>query len=749
MVASSAVFFLQRLKIYQKTTENPSNIPFWLMSHPLLKIHCLILYQNTNIQATMSNNLLKKAGIMFLLSCMWAGMKADDTPLKLKMQMQTGAIDQLVIPGDTTAMNWLVKTDGSQYAWVKANYGWGLGYFTLSKGRVTVKKEWGKPAQVSSDGMHVVYQEGDIRIRVDRRWEGSDLIEQYTFINTGKESVSLYDIGIYTPLNDNYPNSRQCINARTNVQVWEGDNAAYVNALRMGAYAPHLGLVVTQGAVKSYEIWERGNQKANSHTRGIFALNLPDLYLRPNQTYTLEWHLFAHQGNEDFQKKLLERGSVLASASKYVYQKGETAMVRIESAARLKNVEAFINGVPVPVTEACADRNLYVVYHKMEEPGEARFTFRYNGNHTTHANVLVVSSEQGLLKKRVDFILNRQQMNRKDDPRYGAYMIYDNEGDSIYLNDTPNCNPVDRDEGAERVGMGVLLAKQYILTKDERIKESLLKYATFIREKLQTKDYVTYSSVDQKNRNRGYNYMWVADFYFLMYQATGDKQYAIYGYETMQSMFRQFGYGFYAIGIPVLRGLESLQKAGMKKEYKKLLNDFVKTGDVFVKNGLNYPAFEVNYEQSIVAPAIEFLAQLYLATKDSRYLEEVKRQMPVLEAFNGFQPSFHLNEVAIRHWDGYWFGKREMFGDTFPHYWSTITGAVYHYYYLCTGDKTYQQRAENVVRNNLCLFFEDGRASCAYLYPYKVNGEKAQFYDSYANDQDWALVYYLLVNENI
>lgn len=44
----------------------------------------------------------------------------------------------------------------------------------------------------------------------------------------------------------------------------------------------------------------------------------------------------------------------------------------------------------------------------------------------------------------------------------------------------------------------------------------------------------------------------------------------------------------------------------MTKEYKKLLSDFVKTGDVFIKNGLNYPAHEVNYEQSIVAPAIRF-----------------------------------------------------------------------------------------------------------------------------------------------
>jgi len=134
---------------------------------------------------------------------------------------------------------------------------------------------------------------------------------------------------------------------------------------------------------------------------------------------------------------------------------------------------------------------------------------------------------------------------------------------------------------------------------------------------------------------------------------------------------------------------------------------------------------------------------------NQEYLDEVKRQMPVLEAFNGFQPSYHLNEVAIRHWDGHWFGKRELFGDTFPHYWSTITGAVYYYYALCTGDSSYQKRAENVVRNNLCLFFEDGKASCAYMYPYKIDGVKAEFYDPYANDQDWALVYYLLVNKGL
>jgi len=31
--------------------------------------------------------------------------------------------------------------------------------------------------------------------------------------------------------------------------------------------------------------------------------------------------------------------------------------------------------------------------------------------------------------------------------------------------------------------------------------------------------------------------------------------------------------------------------------------------------------------------------------------------MPLLEAFAGQQPDSRLNEISIRHWDDYWFGK--------------------------------------------------------------------------------------------
>jgi len=41
-------------------------------------------------------------------------------------------------------------------------------------------------------------------------------------------------------------------------------------------------------------------------------------------------------------------------------------------------------------------------------------------------------------------------------------MVYDNEKNEIYLNNTHNCNPVDRDEGAERVGMGGTLLDEVL-----------------------------------------------------------------------------------------------------------------------------------------------------------------------------------------------------------------------------------------------------------------------------------------------
>lgn len=684
--------------------------------------------------------------ILFILLGSLIASPIFSQKIEYKINSNTYAIEHLSIQNDERNMNWILETTGKQYQWVTEKYGWGLGYFTKEINGIPDKVNWDRPKSI--DGNVAIYQAGDIEIRVKRELKNGDLFENYIFTNKNKSTVSLSDIGIYTPFNDNYPDAETCVNKRVNAHVWDdGYNASYVEALHMGGKSPHIGLALLEGAINGYDISERDINKSMSNFRGVISLVLSDMQLKPNESKRISWVVFTHHGKEDFYRQLLKRGGVYVECDKYVVEKGQKVKVFFHSEKNQDKISLLYNGVKkscYPISEGCWGTEII-----LSKLGDNKLEFRYGKGKKTFAHCFVVSSENELINKRADFIISNQQMNDEKDPRYGAYMVYDCEENKLFLNDRKTVSYHDRDEGAERLGMGVFLAKKYLITKDERIKESLLKYALFIRNKLQDKDFTTWSTVDHKGRNRAYNYPWVANFYFYMYKLTKDKKFLNYGYGTLQAMFKYFGYGFYAIDIPVSLSLSLLKDADMLVEYNQLLSDYQRIGEVYLKNGTSYPKHEVNYEQSIVAPAVMVLSQLYLVTKDSRYLDEAKKQLSLLEAFSGSQPSYHLNEISIRHWDGYWFGKREMWGDVFPHYWSTLSAAAYHYYYMCTGDKSYQKRAENIVRNNLCLFFENGEASCAYMYPNRVNDENAKFYDPFANDQDWALVYYLLVNKNL
>ena len=660
--------------------------------------------------------------LLLIFSALQMGLCSFAQNIVYKTAPATGAIAEMQISGDPTGMNWILKTDKSQYPWVTEKYGWGLGYLTVNGTRM----EWEKPTTtLPAKAEDVTYKAGDITVSVKRTALGDGFEESYTFTNNGNAKARLTDMGIYTPFNDNYPNAELCMKARCHAHIWAGGSAAYVELLRMSGQGDGIGLMVTEGKISDYDVWERGNDRAYSNFRGVIALCPNDTVLDAGRSMTVAWRVFRHEGTSSFYQKLQEYGGAVVSSPKYVYQVGETAKVTL--ATKAGKVKKSV---------------------KITKPGEVTVGFSYDKDKTTFAKLLGVSSYEGLIEKRINFILDHQQLHAPNDPRNGAFMVYDNEADSIYLNNGPRRSD-DTDEGRERLGMGILLAKWCELHPNERIKNALVSYAKFVRNHLQAPDYRVYHSMLDTKRNRGYNYPWVADLYFRMFDITGNKQYAKDGYGTMKAFFRTCGYGFYAIEIPVQESLSALKKAGMTAEHDSLLIDYKRTAAKFMANGLNFPTHEVNYEQSIMAPATQFMTQIYLATGDKEYLDCAKMMMKPLESFTAYQPSYHLNEIAIRHWDGYWFGKKQMYGDTFPHYWSTENATAYYYYAKSTGDKSYQKRAENIVRNNLCLFFEDGKASCAYLYPRRVNGEKAQYYDTFANDQDWALVAYLLVNHGI
>ena len=82
---------------------------------------------------------------------------------------------------------------------------------------------------------------------------------------------------------------------------------------------------------------------------------------------------------------------------------------------------------------------------------------------------------------------------------------------------------------------------------------------------------------------------------------------------------------------------------------------------------MNYPPHEVRFEQTIATPAVAIPAAFYAnIDPDPGILRDIAPQIDLLERFSGDQPDHRLNEIPIRHWDEYWFGKRRLFGDTFP-----------------------------------------------------------------------------------
>ncbi len=612
-----------------------------------------------------------------------------------------GGVANFVISGDA-ATDWLVKTDGSQYPWIGSRYQWGNGYFEIDGQRAFWQLDGAAKTRV-----------GGVEISVTRQSDGEDILERYTFTNKSAKDLDLTNIGIFTPFNDNYPGALICMTNRCHAHIWTGGRVAWVKAMRMNGKGPHLGLILCEGSIDDYDQWERAHEKAMSHTRGILALAPSNLTLKPGESASLAWRIFAHQG-DDFEAQLLKRGGMIVSSDKYVCEVGETAHVSFSTAKGTETLDVV-----------------------MDKPGEKIVSYA-----ETKAVLWGVSKIDDILSKRAAFILARQQMNDPTDPRDGAFMIYDNETDSLV---TKPGSRHDLSAGRERLGMGCFLAEYLRRHPDPKAQAVLVRYAKFVREKLQKPDYTTLSGIVTPPWDRGYNYAWVADFYFRLYELTKNVQYARDGYETLQALYRGFGHGFYCVGYPVRNGLAALQNAGLTSEYYQLLSDFRKTADIFMHRGFNMPKIEVNYEQSIVAPAVQVLCDVYLATRDEKYLSSARALLPLLEAFAGSQPHYRLNDIGLRHWDGYWFGKRQEYGDVFPHHWSAITAAVFLSYAEATGDTTYQKRAEQIVRNNLCQFFEDGRASCAHLFPRQINGNPAAFTDAYANDQDWALVQYYMV----
>ena len=597
-----------------------------------------------------------------------------------------------------------------------------------------------------------IYCPENLSYNVENTRKGDIYHTSIQFINRSKWPIftSIGEIGIYFPLEGRYDRSDICLRYRCHTHIFCGGNISYIIALRMGGEAPHLGMVLTEGSLAAYSIERNPENKSND--RGCFILHPSPMELEPGESKYIQWTIFPHSGKNDFIRQVSKLAAfVLVKAEQYVLHPGEDNRIMIMPSFKAKSVQ--IDGKPL----AQDKYGNYVKKYTAEQTGEKTFSVSVDGVHT-FCRTFVQEDFLELAGARCRFIASHQQYKGAYPALKGAYLVYDNEEHHIFYSHVNDYNA-----GRERVGMGLLIAA-YLQTKKQSDKDfipfqsgegkmldySLKQYIAFVEREIVNKETgeVCNDFGHDNSYHRLYNYTWYATFFIECYRLYEKISFLKTACNILSKFYQSGGYSFYPIELPVILLDQALEKADMKVERVKIRDCFIRHADTIVKNDVHYPSQEVNYEQSIVAPAADILFQVYMLTKETKYLQAGKRQLHILELFNGEQPDYHLYETSIRHWDAYWFGKRKFFGDTFPHYWSALTGKVYALYAMISGNKKYAKRAQNSLRGILPLFFKDGTASCAYVFPYSINGKRASFYDPYANDQDWGLYYNLRILGN-
>lgn len=576
----------------------------------------------------------------------------------------------------------------------------------------------------------------ELSYSVENIREGDTVTTRITISNPGNKPFFTHNgsVSIAFPLTDKYESSRISLTRHCHTHIFCGGNISYICALRMGGEAPHLGMVLTKGSLAGYSV--RRNLLNQSNDRGCFLLHPEAMELAPGESRTLEWKIFRHEGKADFFKKLKQYCPrfVEVTAERYVLFEGEKNVLRIRPAFAAGQVE--VDGRPLPETDG-----EYRLEYTAREIGEKIFAIQVDGVRTW-CRTYVQEDIRTLAGKRCAFLAQHQQYRGPVASLRDAYLAYDNEEERCVYRPENDFNG-----GRERIGMGVLMAR-YLAgqkeSRDPRLLDSLERYRAYVlRELVDGETGKVCNDIGKDGSyKRLYNVPWAAVFFTELYLLRKEKEDLLIAYRIEKQFYAEGGRDFYPINLPILLLDGALSEAKLEPQRQELMTLSIQHAERILERDINYPSSEVNYEQSIVAPGAEILLSAYALTKDEKYLRGAERQMAVLDLFNGMQPDYRLYEAAIRHWDGYWFGKKRYFGDTFPHYWSVLTGNVFELYGRLTGNPEYLNRAENSRRAILPTFFPDGRASCAYVFPYSVNGQRGEFYDPYANDQDWGLYFY-------
>ena len=638
----------------------------------------------------------------------------------IEIDKTTGFIASITLCGDKSEMNFVSERGGFGEV--------------INKSRTYSEPFAPVSVSVNEIESRAVYENGRCRVSTEYRFlENGNLQMRYGIKNITHTVICVNrdTFCVNFPFNDRYTYAEECMNSRCHTHIWCGENTSWINALKMGVSDYNIGMLLTEGSLVSYSQYG-----CKTNERGYFQLEPETVLLKSGEEYTLSWEMFPHSGNAEFFEKLRTYNSYIGIKAKhYTVFMGESLEFTVSSACS-EQVQVYIGDSEI-IPEECAPGFCRVKYTPAKK-GEYRFDVKV-GKIRTHTEMNVKTKFAELTAQRVHFIVKKQQCLDRESPLYGAYLVYDNKLKKQYF-DYFN---TDHNACRERLNMAFTIIK-YLQKhpSDKEVRASLDLFVQFLfREFYEESTGEVFNNIG-KNQDflRLYNAPGVMLLFSELYRLTGEKRYLRNIVTLADKYYSIGGERCYSNAVAIKKVTEAFELAGMKEERERVIGYFRRHVENMISNSLCYPKHEVNYEQTIVTPAVLCLSEYGAVSGErERCIFEARKHLECLDLFSGHQPSHHLNEIAIRFWDDYWFGKSACFGDTFPHHLSCLSARAFVAYGLLSGARVWIERAEECVRNCLSLIGDDGRGSAAYVYPHTVNGAAGEFYDEWANDQDLPL----------
>jgi hypothetical protein len=613
-----------------------------------------------------------------------------------------GAILALEHPARPSAP-WLL--DEATESWHTREHRWGTGLLITSAGA----GRWGAPRELTVDGGRVeaLYDVAGLQLRVTREL-GASWRERYALRNTAAAPVTVGCWGICTPWRDLYASAADALERAVHAHVHAGGAYSYVLAEPMDGAGPVLGLALREGELWAYSIESREPTETGSNARGHILLHATDAARAP--------HAFGGQP-----EPAIAPGGELVLAWELAWHADRAAFVAAHPA-------------PFEVPELVAEGDHGETY---VQRGRSRVAI------ARHAPLGEV------VRGRVRFILDHQRATHRAGAAAGALLPYDTERGLT----VPGAGWNDLSDGRERLGMGLLLqeALRHGHAEDPgATAEAAAAFRCFVTDCLLTETHELRADSHRPGASpRLYDVPWLV---LLLAEHDPDRALA-----ALRGFYARGGERFLAIGAGLAaRELAAALRAGGRDDEAAEVDGLLcGHAHASIAAGDDLPAHEVNYEQSMVAPLLEILCAARASTAEpaehAELDEAIAHRLPWLLAFGGPQPHARLRDIAIRHWDGYWFGREMLWGDTFPHHWSALTANVLLMLPGPVAAAFERERGEppaalarRIYAANLIDFAPDGTATAAFVFPSCVSGRAAHRADPLANDQDWTLYWPLL-----